>query len=86
MFMPRLQYFPIPQLFNLNILEFDNGRIEAPRPKLFSSNHCIWRYDTRRELGTAPYIIFGFYTDRAIEITTITQQEVRNRIKVNKLT
>ena len=25
-----MQYFPVPQLFIPNILEFDNGRIEAP--------------------------------------------------------
>ena len=53
-FMPRMQYFSVPQLFNPNILELDDGRIEALQPKLLSSNHYIQRDDTRHELGTAP--------------------------------
>ena len=47
-----MQYFPVQQLFYPNILEFDNGWIETPRPKLFPSNHCIRRDDARHELQT----------------------------------
>ena len=30
--MPRMQYFPVPQLFHPSILEFDDGKIETPQP------------------------------------------------------
>ena len=56
-----MQYFLVPQLFNLNILEFDNGRIEAPRPKVLSSDHCIRRDDARHELGTVPKLNTACY-------------------------
>ena len=36
------------------ILEFDNRRIEAPRPKLLSSNNCILWDNTGYQLGTVP--------------------------------
>ena len=48
--------FIITHLLNSNILKNYDGRIETPWPKRFSSNHCIWRNDTRHELGTAPYL------------------------------
>ena len=46
--------FLITHLLNSNILKTYDGRIETPRPKLFSSNYCIRRDDARCELGTAP--------------------------------
>ena len=46
--------FPIILLLNFNNFRNYDGRIETPRPKLFLSNHCIWRDDARCELGTAP--------------------------------
>ena len=39
------------QLFNPNILEFDDGGIDAPQPR---SNHCTQQDDSYHELGTAP--------------------------------
>ena len=51
MLMPRMQYFPVPQLFNPSIL-IDDGQIETPQPKLLSSNHC--RDEACHELRTAP--------------------------------
>ena len=50
--------FLVTHLLNSNILKNYDGMIKTPRPKLFSSNHCIRWNGARHDLGTAPEGLF----------------------------
>ena len=53
--MPSTHYFPVTQLFNPNILGFDEGRIKHLHPSFFrQTTEYVRRNDACHELGTAP--------------------------------